>query len=78
MRMTAANPHTDMRQRLIGHYTTIDHESDIMLGAIKIDLNRHLGTFVGEVIEEVAHNFETQLPPCDGMFIRAMFSGRKR
>ncbi|RYP18529.1 hypothetical protein DL765_003904 [Monosporascus sp. GIB2] len=52
-------------KRHIGHYTTIDHESDIMLGAIKIDLNRNLGTFVGDVEHEVAHCFETQFPLCD-------------
>ncbi|KAH9907589.1 putative cytochrome P450 [Xylariomycetidae sp. FL2044] len=51
--------------RHIGQYTTIDHESDIMLGAIKIDLNRNLGTFVGDVEQEVAHCFETQFPACD-------------
>ncbi|RYP89830.1 hypothetical protein DL770_004041 [Monosporascus sp. CRB-9-2] len=54
-----------LADRHIGHYTTIDHESDIMLGAIKIDLNRNLGTFVGDVEHEVAHCFETQFPPCD-------------
>ncbi|KAI2627006.1 putative cytochrome P450 [Hypomontagnella submonticulosa] len=54
-----------LADRHIGHYTTIDHESDIMLGAIKIDLNRHLGTFVGDVEHEVAHCFETQFPACD-------------
>ncbi|KAI1175879.1 cytochrome P450 [Nemania sp. FL0916] len=54
-----------LADRHIGHYTTIDHESDIMLGAIKIDLNRNLGNFVGDVQHEVAHCFETQFPPCD-------------
>lgn len=54
-----------LADRHIGHYTTIDHESDIMLGAIKIDLNRNLGTFVGDVEHEVAHCFETQFPACD-------------
>ncbi|KAJ8131349.1 hypothetical protein O1611_g2277 [Lasiodiplodia mahajangana] len=34
------NSPKDILQRHIGHYTTIDHESDIMLGAIKIDLNQ--------------------------------------
>lgn len=41
-----------------------------MLGAIKIDLNRNLGTFVGDVEHEVAHCFETQFPPCDGTWFR--------
>ncbi|KAI5861410.1 putative cytochrome P450 [Durotheca rogersii] len=54
-----------LADRHIGHYTTIDHESDIMLGAIKIDLNRNLGIFVGDVEHEVAHCFETQFPACD-------------
>ncbi|KAI8955479.1 cytochrome P450 [Xylaria longipes] len=54
-----------LADRHIGHYTTIDHESDVMLGAIKIDLNRNLGNFVGDVEQEVAHCFETQFPPCD-------------
>ncbi|KAI0894638.1 putative cytochrome P450 [Annulohypoxylon nitens] len=54
-----------LADRHIGHYTTIDHESDIMLGAIKIDLNRNLGNFVGDVEQEVAFCFETQFPPCD-------------
>ncbi|KAI0097264.1 cytochrome P450 [Nemania sp. FL0031] len=54
-----------LADRHIGHYTTIDHESDIMLGAIKIDLNRNLGNFVEHVEHEVAHAFETQFPPCD-------------
>ncbi|KAI0459174.1 cytochrome P450 [Xylaria acuta] len=53
-----------LADRHIGHYTTIDHESDIMLGAIKIDLNRNLGNFVGDVEREVAHCFKTQFPPC--------------
>ena len=73
MATIVVNSHTDMTKRLIGHYTTIDHESDIMLGAIKIDLNRHLGTFVREVIEEVAYGFEIQFPPCDGMSAAEMF-----
>ncbi|CAJ2505364.1 Uu.00g127580.m01.CDS01 [Anthostomella pinea] len=55
----------DRSQRHIGNYTTIDHESDIMLGAIKIDLNRNLGTFVGDVEQEVAHCFQTQFPSCN-------------
>ncbi|KAI0888409.1 putative cytochrome P450 [Annulohypoxylon maeteangense] len=54
-----------LADRHIGHYTTIDHESDIMLGAIKIDLNRNLGTFVGDVEQEVAFCFETQFPACE-------------
>ncbi|GAP88426.2 putative cytochrome P450 [Rosellinia necatrix] len=54
-----------LADRHIGHYTTIDHESDIMLGAIKIDLNRNLGNFVEDVESEIAHCFETQFPPCD-------------
>ncbi|KAI0477527.1 putative cytochrome P450 [Xylariaceae sp. FL0804] len=54
-----------LADRHLGHYTTISHESDIMLGAIKIDLNRNLGTFVGDVEDEVAYCFETQFPPCD-------------
>ncbi|KAI0163957.1 cytochrome P450 [Xylariaceae sp. FL1272] len=54
-----------LADRHIGHYTTIDHESDIMLGAIKMDLNRNLGNFVGDVQEEVAHVFNTDFPPCD-------------
>ncbi|KAI0811695.1 cytochrome P450 [Xylaria sp. FL0064] len=54
-----------LADRHIGHYTTIDHESDIMLGAIKIDLNRNLGNFVEDVEHEVAHCFTTQFPPCD-------------
>ncbi|KAI1380500.1 putative cytochrome P450 [Hypoxylon crocopeplum] len=54
-----------LADRHIGHYTTIDHESDIMLGSIKIDLNRNLGTFVGDVEHEVAYCFETQFPTCD-------------
>ncbi|KAI1329439.1 cytochrome P450 [Xylariaceae sp. FL0255] len=54
-----------LADRHIGHYTTIDHESDIMLGAIKIDLNRNLGNFVGDVQQEVSHVFETDFPPCD-------------
>ncbi|KAI1400090.1 putative cytochrome P450 [Hypoxylon fuscum] len=54
-----------LSDRHIGHYTTIDHESDIMLGSIKLDLNRNLGTFVGDVEHEVAYCFETQFPPCD-------------
>ncbi|KAI3320182.1 cytochrome P450 [Xylariaceae sp. AK1471] len=54
-----------LADRHIGHYTTIDHESDIMLGAIKIDLNRNLGNFVEDVELEVAHCFETQFPPCN-------------
>ncbi|KAI1639434.1 cytochrome P450 [Biscogniauxia mediterranea] len=54
-----------LSDRHIGNYTTIDHESDIMLGAIKIDLNRQLGNFVGDVEDEVAYCFETQFPPCD-------------
>ncbi|KAI0178730.1 putative cytochrome P450 [Hypoxylon sp. FL1284] len=53
-----------LADRHIGHYTTIDHESDIMLGAIKIDLNRNLGLFVGDVEHEVSYCFETQFPPC--------------
>ncbi|KAI1310574.1 cytochrome P450 [Xylaria venustula] len=54
-----------LADRHIGHYTTIDHESDIMLGAIKIDLNRNLGNFVEDVEHEVAHCFTTQFPSCD-------------
>ncbi|KAJ3578612.1 hypothetical protein NPX13_g1957 [Xylaria arbuscula] len=54
-----------LADRHIGQYTTIDHESDIMLGAIKIDLNRNLGNFVEDVEHEVAHCFATQFPPCD-------------
>ncbi|KAI0200935.1 cytochrome P450 [Astrocystis sublimbata] len=54
-----------LADRHIGHYTTIDHESDVMLGAIKIDLNRNLGNFVGDVEHEVAHCFETQFPKCE-------------
>lgn len=54
-----------LSDRHIGHYTTIDHESDIMLGAIKIDLNRNLGNFVEHVEQEITHCFKTQLPPCD-------------
>ncbi|KAI1334099.1 putative cytochrome P450 [Xylariaceae sp. FL0016] len=54
-----------LADRHIGNYTTIDHESDIMLGAIKIDLNRNLGNFVGDVAQEVAYCFETEFPPCD-------------
>ncbi|KAI1132848.1 cytochrome P450 [Nemania abortiva] len=54
-----------LADRHIGHYTTIDHESDIMLGAIKIDLNRNLGNFVEHVADEVVHCFKTQFPPCD-------------
>ncbi|KAI0390732.1 cytochrome P450 [Xylariaceae sp. FL0594] len=54
-----------LADRHVGHYTTIDHESDIMLGAIKIDLNRNLGNFVGDVEREVAYSFETRFPPCD-------------
>ncbi|KAI0408465.1 cytochrome P450 [Xylaria palmicola] len=54
-----------LADRHIGHYTTIDHENDIMLGAIKIDLNRNLGNFVEEVEHEIAHCFETQFPPCE-------------
>ncbi len=47
----------------------------ISLGAIKIDLNRNLGTFVGDVEHEVAHCFETRFPACDGMrlLFRAAF-----
>ncbi|KAK5626397.1 hypothetical protein RRF57_002112 [Xylaria bambusicola] len=54
-----------LADRHIGQYTTIDHESDIMLSAIKIDLNRNLGNFVEDVQHEVAHCFTTQFPPCD-------------
>lgn len=54
-----------LADRHIGHYTTIDHESDIMLGAIKIDLNRNLGNFVEDVEQEITHCFETQFPSCD-------------
>ncbi|KAI1809370.1 cytochrome P450 [Poronia punctata] len=54
-----------LADRHIGHYTTIDHESDVMLGAIKIDLNRNLGNFVGDVEHEVAYCFESLFPPCD-------------
>ncbi|KAI8628807.1 cytochrome P450 [Xylariaceae sp. FL1651] len=54
-----------LADRHIGHYTTIDHESEIMLGAIKIDLNHNLGNFVEDVEHEVAHCFKTQFPLCD-------------
>ncbi|GAW13949.1 hypothetical protein ANO14919_033410 [Xylariales sp. No.14919] len=54
-----------LADRHIGQYTTIDHESDVMLGAIKIDLNRNLGNFVGDVQYEIAHCFKTQFPTCD-------------
>ncbi|KAI1437059.1 cytochrome P450 [Xylaria sp. CBS 124048] len=54
-----------LADRHIGNYTTIDHESDIMLGAIKIDLNRNLGNFVEDVEHEVAHCFKTQFPICE-------------
>ncbi|KAI0540306.1 cytochrome P450 [Xylaria digitata] len=54
-----------LADRHIGQYTTIDHESDVMLGAIKIDLNRNLGNFVEDVQYEIAHCFETQFPPCN-------------
>ncbi|RFU81283.1 cytochrome p450 [Trichoderma arundinaceum] len=56
-----------LADRHLGHYTTIDHESDVMLGAIKIDLNRNLGNFVGDVEQEVAHCFETSFPPCEDL-----------
>ncbi|KAJ2993668.1 hypothetical protein NUW58_g1773 [Xylaria curta] len=54
-----------LADRHIGQYTTIDHESDVMLGAIKIDLNRNLGNFVADVQCEVAHCFQLQFPPCN-------------
>ncbi|QYT05082.1 hypothetical protein H0G86_011977 [Trichoderma simmonsii] len=54
-----------LADRHLGHYTTIDHESDVMLGAIKIDLNRNLGLFVGDVEQEVAHCFKTKFPSCE-------------
>ncbi|KAI1429824.1 cytochrome P450 [Xylaria sp. FL1777] len=54
-----------LADRHIGQYTTIDHESDIMLSAIKIDLNRNLGNFVEDVEHEIAHCFTTQFPSCD-------------
>ncbi|KAH7040883.1 cytochrome P450 [Microdochium trichocladiopsis] len=54
-----------LADRHIGNYTTIDHESDIMLGAIKMDLNRNLGLFVGDVEEEIRLCFDTQFLPCD-------------
>ncbi|KAI2636616.1 cytochrome P450 [Xylaria nigripes] len=54
-----------LADRHIGNYTTIDHESDVMLGAIKIDLNRNLGNFVEDVEKEVEHCFETQFPTCE-------------
>ncbi|KAL6853226.1 putative cytochrome P450, partial [Trichoderma novae-zelandiae] len=54
-----------LADRHLGHYTTIDHESDVMLGAIKIDLNRNLGLFVGDVDHEVKICFEQHFPPCE-------------
>ncbi|PTB65505.1 cytochrome P450 [Trichoderma citrinoviride] len=54
-----------LADRHLGHYTTIDHESDVMLGAIKIDLNRNLGLFVGDVDREVKVCFEQHFPPCE-------------
>jgi len=52
--------------RHLGQYTTIDHESEYMLSAIKLDLNQNLGKFVADVEDEVAYAFETQFPPCEG------------
>lgn len=72
LRSLVANNHS---QRLIGHYTTIDHESDVMLGAIKIDLNRNLGNFVEDVQQEVDWCFNTIFPPCEGTFTLQL-SGR--
>ncbi|KAI1827034.1 cytochrome P450 [Xylaria intraflava] len=54
-----------LADRHVGSYTTIDHESDVMLGAIKIDLNRNLSNFVESVEQEVEYCFKTQFPPCD-------------
>jgi len=51
--------------RHLGQYTTIDHESEYMLAAIKLDLNQKLGMFVADVQDEVGYAFGTQFPSCE-------------